>query len=259
MILSVIATIALGAGGAYDGAFARGNAAYEQGDYASAIGAYEQLVSEGVADAAVFYNMGNAYYRAGNLGAAIANYERALHAAPHHEHARRNLEFCIAKTERQWGRPLPPAWQEGLLMWHDDLSPPTVYRLAMLSWFALWVVLALRLWKPNKYLSRAAIVLGIAATAFATSAYVKFHPPLLAVALNDHAPVRFGFGEGQAMSFELLRGDRVVLDVRRDGWAQVRNADGERGWVDEKSLAFVGPPYLRPATEAAPISARGPG
>jgi tetratricopeptide (TPR) repeat protein len=257
MTITLIAAIAFGAGGAYDSAFVRGNDAYEQRDYAAAIGAYEQLVTEGVAQAEVFQNLGNAYYRLGDLGAAIANYERALQVAPTYGPARRNLDFCVAQTERQWGRPLPPAWEESLLMWHDRWSPRAVYRLAMLCWASLWVLLALRLWRPNRHVTRAAIVAALASAAFATSAYAKFHPPLLAVAMEDHTPVRFGLGEGQTTSFELLEGDRVVIDARRDGWAQVRNADGERGWVDESALAFVGPPYLRPATRVTTTGAQG--
>ena len=259
MITSLLAILALGAGGAYDSAFARGNAAYAQGDYASAIAAYEQLVGEGVAQAPVFHNLGNAYYRAGNLGAAIANYERALHVSPTFGPARHNLDFCIAKTQRQWGRPLPPPWQEALLMWHDTWPPRAVYRLAVICWVALWVLLAFRLWRPNKHLTRAAFALALASAAFATSAYVKFHPSLVAVSVQDHAAVRFGPGGSQTVNFELLQGDRVVIDSRRDGWALVRNADGERGWVDETALAFAGPPYLRPGTQSAPEGAQGAG
>ncbi|MBM3289205.1 MAG: tetratricopeptide repeat protein [Candidatus Hydrogenedentes bacterium] len=259
MIAVLLTTIALGAGGAYDTVYARGNSAYAAGDYAGAIAAYEQLVAEDVAQAPVFHALGNAYYRAGNLGAAIANYERALHVAPTYADARHNLDFCVGKTERQWGRPLPPAWQESLLMWHDTWSPRAVYRLAVICWAALWAVLVLRLWKPDKLLTRAAIALALAAAAFATSAYAKFHPPLLAVAVQDHAAVRFGLGEGQTTNFELLQGDRVVIDSRRDGWALVRNADGDRGWVEESALAFVGPPYLRPGASSESNVAQGAG
>ncbi len=258
MIAALIATVVLGAG-AYDDAFQRGNTAYEQGDYGTAITAYEQLVAEGVVNADVFYNLGNAYYRANNLGAAIANYERALQVAPRHDAALKNLDFCVAQTQHQWGKPLPPPWQEGLLMWHDNWTPRAVYRLAMLCWFAFWAVLAVRLWKPNKHLTRAAILLALAAAAFATSAYAKFHPPLIAVGTRDNMPVRFGLGGEDATSFELMQGDRVVIDARREGWAQVRTIDGERGWVEESALALVGPPYTRPATEAAPANVQGVG
>lgn len=252
----LIVAVTLGAG-AYDDAFQRGNAAYAKQDYAGAIAAYEQLIAEDVTQPEVFFNLGDAYYRSGNLGAAIANFERALQVAPSYEPAKRNLDFCIAKTERQWGRPLPPPWQESLLMWHGRWSPRAVYRWALLCWIVLWILLTVRLWKPNTYLTRAAIVVGLAAAAFATSAYAKFHPPLLAVAMIDHTPVQYGPGGGQATSFELLQGDRVVVDLRRNGWAQVRNADGDRGWVDEKALALVGPPYERPVTPAVTGAGQG--
>lgn len=258
MITALIASLVLGAG-AYDDAFQRGNTAYEQGDFATAITSYEQLVAEGVVDPDVFYNLGNAYYRANKLGAAIANYERALHISPRHEPALRNLEYCVAQTQHQWGKPLPPAWQEGLLMWHDNWTPWAVYRLAVLCWVTFWAVLAVRLWKSNKHLTRAAIVLALAAAAFATSAYAKFHPPLIAVAMHDNTPVRFGPAGEETTNFELMQGDRLVIDARREGWAQVRTIDGERGWVEEDALALVGPPYTRPAAVATPTNVLGVG
>ena len=139
-------------------------------------------------------------------------------------------------------------------MWHDNWTPRAVYRLAVLCWIAFWALLAIRLWKPTKHLTRAAIVLALAAAAFATSAYVKFHPPLIAMAIQDNLPVRFGLGNDDATNFELMQGDRVVIDARRKGWAQVRTIDGKRGWVEEQRLALVGPPYVRSAAQVIPHS-----
>lgn len=259
MIAALLAIASMSASGVYNDTYARGHAAYEQGDFASASAVFEQLVASGVSQGPLFLSLGNAYYRSGNLGAAIANYERALQVEPTYAAARHNLEFCVAKTERQWGRPLPPAWQESLLMWHRDWSPWAVYWLAVVCWLAFWALVAVRLSASNWRITAAALALALAAAAFATSAYAKYHPPLLAVAVQDHAPVRFGVGEGQTQSFDLLQGDRVVIDSRRNGWALIRNADGDRGWVDERALAFVGPPYLPPGTQTAPESAQGAG
>ncbi|MDZ4860083.1 MAG: tetratricopeptide repeat protein [Candidatus Hydrogenedentes bacterium] len=246
MIAALLAIAVVGAPSVFDATFQRGNSAYESEDYQTAIAAYEQLMAEGVEHESLFFNLGNAYFRAGNTGLAIVNYERALRINPAHTSARQNLDFAVAQTEHQWARPLPPAWEQSLLMWHYTWSPRAVHFMAVFSWVALWILLAARLWKPNAWLSRAAIVAGLAAAAFGASSYAKTFAPPLVVAIEDDVPVRFSIGESQTVNFELMRGDRLIIDQRANGWVQVRSADGQRGWTQERALAVVGPPYQRP-------------
>ena len=87
----------------------------------------------------------------------------------------------------------------------------------------------------------------ILAVAFGASAWEKAHPVELAVANAETVPVHYGTSENETVRFELSEGDRVIVDKRATGWARVVTAEGERGWAQDKHLAFVGPPYERPA------------
>ena len=58
------------------------NSLAANGRYAEAAQAYQQLIDQGAADSAVYYNLGNAYMRLGNLGQAIVNYQRAAQLDP---------------------------------------------------------------------------------------------------------------------------------------------------------------------------------
>lgn len=251
MSLLICAALLFGAN-VYNATFDRGNASYEEGDYGAAIDAYEQLIEESVVHPAVFYNLGNAYYRNGRLGPAIANFERALQLDPGLANVRENLDKCVGETKRQWARPLPPDWEQSLLFWHYELTPRATRLLAIFFWVALWTALAVRLVRPSPHLSRAALVAGLLAAAFGVSAWVKAHGDLYAVASRGRVPVRYGTSEAEMARFELFEGDRVLVDRREGGWARVMTADGERGWAKEGALAFVGPPYERPALAAAP-------
>lgn len=240
----------------YDATFDEAGSAYEAGRYAEAVNRYEQLVSESVVHAAVFYNLGNAYYRNGDVPAAIANYERALQVNPRFRQARQNLDTAVQATQQRLARPLPADWEESLLFWHYNLTPWETYYVAALLWVAFWVVLGLRQWRPLRYTRRAALGLGLLAAAFGASAWVKAHPPQLAVAARETVPVRYGTGDDETVRFELHAGDRVTVDQHAGGWARVTTVDGERGWAREQSMLFVGPPYepfvaTAPAQEAA--------
>jgi tetratricopeptide (TPR) repeat protein len=80
-------------------------ALYEDGNYPEAIQIYEQIVSTGVRDSHVLYNLGNAYALNGDIGRAILNYERAAEITPRDRDIRHNL--ALARSEAGISSDLP--------------------------------------------------------------------------------------------------------------------------------------------------------
>lgn len=226
----------------FESTFEGANAAFAEGRFADAAREYSRLVESGVDHPVVLYNLGNAQQRLGQTGPAIANYERALELAPGMEEARHNLRIAVAQTPRGLERPLPSAWEQALLFWHYRMPHAVSRALAIAGWAAFWAMVALRAWRPLPYLRLAATLVFFATLAFATSAWYKARPAPIAAAQVEQAPVRFGKSEAEAVYFELLEGDRVLVDRREDGWARVETVDGRRGWARESDLYFPGPP-----------------
>ncbi|MBC7812077.1 MAG: hypothetical protein H7175_13065, partial [Burkholderiales bacterium] len=79
LLIVVCAVLASAVWAQNDAAFVmvQANAAYEEGDYAGAIGLYESLIVSEVVDGALYINLGNAYYQTGGLGPALINFRRA--------------------------------------------------------------------------------------------------------------------------------------------------------------------------------------
>ena len=79
---------------------------------------------------------------------------------------------------------------------------------------------------------------------------------MLELCLADVAPVRAEPDDGAERVTELLRGDAVRVEERRDGWARIVTAYDYPGWVREEALArhdgdpvaearaYLGAPYL---------------
>ena len=79
---------------------------------------------------------------------------------------------------------------------------------------------------------------------------------MLELCLVDVAPVRAGPDDAAERVTELLRGDVVRVEERRDGWARIVTAYDYPGWVREEALArrdgdpvaearaYLGAPYL---------------
>lgn len=254
--MSLLLTILLGAT-AFDRAFDEGLAAYQNGDFNTAIDRFETLMEQGVAEPALFFNLGNAYYRVGRLDAAIVSYERALQLAPTDVNIRENLGRAVARTERSLPKPNPPGWEQAFFFWHSDLTGTRSLFVAAVTWSLAWLVFSIRLYRPWPYLRMAGTALILVAFLFLGSWWVKAHPQPFAVAAHDRVPVRYGHRPAETIRFELHRGDRVRIDDRRDGWVRVETHDGERGWTEESHLYLVGPPYtpLRALSEAPVKSA----
>ncbi len=239
---AAVLMLILGAG-TYDEMFDKGVESYYQADYASCVESFEQLVSQGVSDPAVFCNLGNAYYRVGQIASAIANYERALRLDPGLTEVRASLFRAVEQTERRLSKPAPSDWEQSLLFWHYGLSKPAAFRLSVACWALFWGLLALRRFRQMRFLRRTAAVTALFAILFATSTWGKSQSSGLAIANALRVPVHYGNNEVETVYFELYAGDRVYVDTRGDGWARLETANGERGWAQERHLLFVDPPY----------------
>ena len=240
-LFSILLTVV--AAGVPEAVFAQANAAYGDGAHLEAATLYEQLISDGVHDPVVFYNLGNAYFNAGHLGAAVANYERALHLDPALERARANLEYALSTGAQQLARPLPPWWEQTVLFWHTPFSPRFSATAALASWLGFWVLLCVRQVRPYAYSRFLLTCVAVMALAFGASAWAKYHPPALAVACREQIPVYYAARPGNAVAFELLEGDRVRVEERQGDWLRIATADGRRGWAEANAMAVVGPPY----------------
>jgi tetratricopeptide (TPR) repeat protein len=231
-------------------AFDEGTRAYEAGDFAAAVRQYEAVVAAGVAEPALFYNLGNAYFRLGQVAPAIANYERALQQDPRLEPAQANLRYALAATERNLARPLRSRWEEGLLFWDDGLRLGEVRALAIFCWVAFWATLMWRVIKRHRFQIPVIILSLLAAGAFMTSLYSKSHPLQLAVANQAEVTVRTGANPADTVRYTLAPGDRVRVETESNGWLRVATVDGERGWAPAEAFVLVGPPYVAPPQPA---------
>lgn len=73
--------------------FEQANQLYRNGEYDKAAQIYEQIVTNGYENAALYYNLGNAYYKEKIYPAAILNFERAKRLLPNDEEIEHNLHL----------------------------------------------------------------------------------------------------------------------------------------------------------------------
>ena len=71
---------------------------YQEGDYQKAIDLYNEMLSDDLESATVYYNLGNCYYKQGEIAKAILNYERALLLHPGDNDIKYNLTMAQKAT-----------------------------------------------------------------------------------------------------------------------------------------------------------------
>lgn len=232
--------------------FAAANALYEAGSYREAVALYEQLLAQGYADAALYYNLGNAYYRSADWGRAIVNYQRAQLLAPRDAAIRANLARARTQTtdrlSAQSDEPLLALAQLG-----DRLTLNELNGLALGVWLMIVAGLAvyqspqrfLRSDRQRTALQSTLVILGVLLAILLLllgSRLIerRLRPAVVVVAAET--AVRPEPRTQAAGSFTLHSGAEISLVQRRGRWVEVALPGAElTGWLPAADIEPVVP------------------
>ncbi len=229
------------------------NQVYEQGNFDEAARIYEELVSSGIQDGVLYYNLGNAYFKQGDLAYALLNYERAARLQPRDEDIRANI--TIAREQRQ--------------SQYTNLEPPTFTRIATFTqtWLTLneMALISLSLWlffacgllfyrillgylRSKEGIIQSSLQVLLLFTFVLLSAsllllgnrlYVEQTRPK-AIVLADEVQVFDDPDEVVDINFTLPRGTDVYLTEIRGSWAHIILISDElQGWIPARSIEQV--------------------
>lgn len=222
-------------------AFYRANEAYKHQRYADAISEYQAVLSSGMGNGVVYYNLGNALVKDGRKGEALWAYLKAAQWMPGDADLQANLSYVRSvlpssdavsvKTPQviQW-LVLQGAWTTRQLF----LGAAVLIWLALIAWVIVgWWPASQRASTPAAWLISlfaCVAVVALMAQTFAAEG------PARAVVIRNNAEVRFAPQESGTVHFSLAEGAVIRLLTQDHGWSQVRRADGLTGWVMDSSL-----------------------
>ncbi len=247
VLLQITVLMAVRPAGAQDEIVARGNQAYQEGDYRAAIEAYEAVQDGGFNGPGLEYNLGNAYFKAGELGRAILHWERTLELAPDDADAQANLELARSLTA-DVVEPMPTFWLTSALSWWLRAFPRAwLTTIVAIAWAGLGASLVVRL------LTDGGAVRSVSAWSMAVAAAllvvfgstlaareVGLADPDRAIVMAEVVAVRSAPAQDENLTlFEIHEGTHVRLDQRTGEWAEVVLDDGKVGWVPLSSLEII--------------------
>lgn len=222
------------------------NTAYNAGNYAQAEECYTRIVEQGLHSAALYYNLANAHFKQDELGKAMLYYNRALRLRPNDEDIRHNLEYAEQSTKdsieeipefflKTWIKSLRgalscTAWSIlSLIMLVAALVCGLLYLLAQ----------RLSLRKIGFYLMTVTALLFVVTTAFAWSERNMLVERSEAIIMNSAVSIKSSPDRSATELFVLHEGTKVTIGETIDGWAEVRIADGRKGWIEQERIERI--------------------
>lgn len=246
--------------------FAKGNALYEQGDYAGAVEQYVSLVGAGITDKDLYYNLANAYYKNDDFGRAVLFYERARRLAPRDRDVRDNLALVrLQLRDKQFVR------DENRLVravaWlHDNLNAKEMTLVGSLCYLLLCVLGIVFVFRDSAAVSAAYrwisfvspgrlagltrtqdLLLALAVVSFlfvstGVSAYRKTAQESgrrVAVVVGPEAAVFSAPVEDATLQFKIHEGTLVRIREERKAWVRINLPGGLSGWVSASAVERV--------------------
>ena len=199
---------------------------YAAGALSRAEEGFRRAIAKSPGDPALWYGLGAARYRQGEDGAAAAAWLTALRLAPRDGTLRRALLLTPPPDQASAAqRSVPPFTASEALL------------LAGLCWVAGWLLLLvqqrrIRRWAP------VALVLGVV-MGVASAATWWWDHRAIALAVSD-TPLRSSPHGKATMIRTLPSGSAVVVEREQQGWALVRGAGKELGWLPRSAIAPAG-------------------
>lgn len=226
--------------------FEQANAAYNAGNYDTALILYNNVISNELESVPLYFNMGNTYYKKREYPMAIYYYEKALKLDPSNEDVRTNLAIAnlaiVDKIEEVPQSFIVKGWT-GL---KNALSGQQWTWLSLVA-FALLLVSAYLFLRARRIgMRKLGFFAGVFfALAFALS--VLFAAQMKQAALKEDqaiimtptVTVKSSPSEASVDLFVLHEGAKVQILDHTDGWNKIKIANGSMGWLQaDFMLAF---------------------
>lgn len=226
--------------------FEQANAAYNSGNYDTALILYNNVISNELESVPLYFNMGNTYYKMREYPMAIYYYEKALKLDPSNEDVRTNLAIAnlaiVDKIEEVPQSFIVKGWT-GL---KNALSGQQWTWLSLVA-FALLLVSAYLFLRARRIgMRKLGFFAGVFfALAFALS--VLFAAQMKQAALKEDqaiimtptVTVKSSPSEASVDLFVLHEGAKVQILDHTDGWNKIKIANGSMGWLQaDFMLAF---------------------
>jgi hypothetical protein len=222
----------------YSSGIVQANGHYLNGEYEDAAQLYESMISQGLQNGYVYYNLGNTYIRLNKIGPAIYSFLKGRELLPRDEALKANLDYAIGETEDRISLP-PAGLLHTFLFWVDDFTVEEHLNILLVINLLFWVVLTCWfIYRTGTWNTARKVTLGLLVLALVSTAG-RFHldnNAILGVILAHSVDVKSEFGKDSVTLFQLHEGGIVRVTDKNGVWVRIELSDGKKGWVPRDSI-----------------------
>jgi tetratricopeptide (TPR) repeat protein len=219
--------------------FLMAQAAYDDGRYAEASMLYEKLLSNGIANVEIQYNIANAYFKNSELPQAVWHYRKAWYAAPRDPDIRANMHFALNAAGAV--EPSPSFIEKTFFV----LSQNEWIQAAIAAYviFTLLLIMGMLIRPAKRMMVKLslipAILILMAAGGWWHWQQMKILPE--SVVIKSGATALFGPVEGSTAHYKVPLA-ALVRQRSNDskGWVEIEY-DGKNGWLKAEYIQRVSP------------------
>ncbi len=226
--------------------FNQANAAYNSGNYETAVELYEKILATDMESVPVYYNMGNAYYKMREYPMAIYSYEKALKLDPSNEEVRTNLEIAnlaiVDKIEpvpqsfiERWWRSLRAMCSSDRWAWWSVAA----FALLLICLFMFLRARRVGMRKLGFFMGIIFLIVFAFSVVFAAQLKHAANTRDQAIVMAPTVTVKSSPSDDGVDLFVLHEGTKVSVLESSNGWNKIRIANGSVGWLEmDKMLSF---------------------
>lgn len=226
-----------------DSLFVKANKLYQQEDYLKALEIYQEIESQEVESAELYFNMANVFYRINQVAPSIYYYEKALLLDPNNKDIEFNLEFAKRMTLddiEALPRSIGQRFKEGIAL----KLPYNTWAIISVCFAFIFAILFLLYHfsyststKRIYFITSGLCVVFVSITLlFTYQNYTYIQNTRTAIIFEQLAQVKSAPTKSSEVNFELHEGTKVFILESLDDWYKIKIADGKTGWINEKEL-----------------------
>lgn len=219
--------------------FALAQEAYNDGRYAEAAAVYENMLTDGLTNMEIHYNLANTYFKSGDLVKAVWHYRKAWYSDPRDPDIRANLRFALNATGAVPPDPTLTQRVFSSLSLHE-------WKIVTLSGYlavCLFLLLAILLRRSRRSLLGLCL-LPVAAVLLAGGGWRFWHQLethfegviTQADTVARHSP----FEEGVAF-YKLPAGALVRQEAEQENWIKITYDNKSGGWISKDNILRLSP------------------
>ncbi len=231
---------------------------FEKGAYQEAVRYYTEVLSSGVINGHLYYNLGNAYYRLGEIGQAISAYRRALLLLPKDPDVKANLALArkqvIDKLSGEEKEDISVTLVNYILFLNSYLSKEKLTCLFLSFYSISFLLLGMSRYFRKQLLQTISVVgfiisIFLSLPAFFSTQRVDgrwaFSPfsfgrkENIVVVTTKEAHAYASNAEKTQVVFVLHDGAEVQLGEVRDGWVEAHLPNGRKGWLKRDLISII--------------------